>query len=182
MRVAAVCCCFFVSLAWTQCKPGSEPSPMEAFANRQGVRTTWSSQIANLGKEGTQVLLTAVVLDSAGAKMRGVKIELSSGDAHDTIYLGEEATDRTRAALNEIADEVAHGTPGGNGCVGARQFWPLYDWPWNKYHELNADVCGEKSVLVLYGRGRAASYSLPGESPTAFAAILARAISDLNEH
>jgi hypothetical protein len=64
--------------------------------------------------------------------MRGVKIESSSGDAHDTIYLGEEATERTRAALKEIADTGAQGTPGGNGCMGAREFWPLYDWPWNK--------------------------------------------------
>lgn len=155
---------------------------MEAFANRPGVRTTWSSQIAKLGEDGTHVLLTAVVLEGGGSKMRGIKIELSGSDAHDTIYLGEEATERTRAALEEIADALAqHGVRNG-GCMGAREFWPLYDWPWNKYHELNADVCGAEPVLILYGRGKDGSYRLPGEHPTAFAAILARGAADLSAH
>jgi len=22
--------------------------------------------------------------------------------------------------------------PGPSGCTGAKEFWPLYNWPWNK--------------------------------------------------
>src|SRR5579872_1620719 len=182
MRVAAVFC-IAVSLAWSQSKPdvGSEPSPMEAFASQTEVRTTWSSEVANLGKDATKVVLTAVVLESANSKMRGLKIELSIGSAHDTIYLDEEATERTRSALIQIAGDTRLGLAR-NACMGAKEFWPLYDWPWNKYHELNADVCGQNSALVLYGRGRRVSYPLPGESATAVAGILARALADLKEH
>jgi hypothetical protein len=49
-----------------------------------------------------------------------------------------------------------------NGCMGARQFWPLYDWSWNRYHELNAEVCG--AALRLSARGRREQYSFPGET------------------
>jgi hypothetical protein len=155
---------------------------MEAFANRQGVRTTWSSEIAKLGEDGTKVLFTAVVLEAGGSKMRGIKIELSSSGAHDTIYLGQEATERTRAALVEVADAIAQQGVADNRCMGAREFWPLYDWPWNKYHELNANVCGAEPVLILYGRGKDGSYRLPGEHPTALAAILARGTAVLSAH
>ena len=75
--------------------------------------------------------------------MRGVKIDLSSGGSHDTIYLDEESTARTRAALEEIANAVSRsGGVRSSGCMGAKEFWPLYDSPWNKYHELNVDYCG----------------------------------------
>jgi hypothetical protein len=182
MRLTATLC-FFVSLTWSQSMPdvGSEPSPLEAFANRPGVHTTWSGQATKLGKEETSVLVTALVLESGGTIMRGVKIELSNRYAHDAIYLGEEATERTRAALKEIADAVVHvRAQSFSGCMGAREFWPMYNWPWNKYHELNAEVCA--SVLTLHGRGRAGSYSLPSETPTSVADLLARAVADLKEH
>jgi hypothetical protein len=156
---------------------------MEAFANQDGVRTAWSSQTTSLGGDGTKVLLTAVVLENAGATatMRGIKIELSGDGSHDVIYLDEEATERTRAALEEINNALAT-RRNSSGCMGAREFWPMYDWPWNKYHEFNADACGDDSTLVLSGRGKTGAYRLQGENPTTFAAILTRAIADLKEH
>lgn len=52
------------------------------------------------------------------------------------------------------------GTPGPSGCMGAKEFWGGYDWPWNTYHELNVDFCGDSKnrVLVLHGRGKPASF------------------------
>jgi hypothetical protein len=123
-------------------------------------------------------------------RARGVRVDLYSPrfwpvHNQDHIYLDEEATERTRAALEEIADAVAsdHSTTG-RGCTGAREFWPLYDWPWNKYHELNAQVCGDSrsSALVLFGRGRRESFQFPDESPASLAAILANAMDQLKRH
>lgn len=197
MRSAVLCFCFscFVTVAWSQVdvKVGSEPSPMEAFANGRGVRTIWSNEVGRLDHNGTRVVLTALVMEDRSLptrQARGVRVDLSKSrfwpvPTHDHIYLDEEATERTRAALEEITDAVAgdHNTAG-RRCMGAREFWPLYNWPWNKYHELNAQVCedSKSSALVLFGRGRRESFQLPDESPASLAAILARAMDQVKRH
>jgi hypothetical protein len=187
---AALYCSFLAAAAWPQSgvPAGSEPSPMEAFAGRPGAHPVWSSEVGRMEHDSTHVLLTALVVEDGSQparKARGVKIDLSSGDERDRIYLDEEAAARTRSALEDIASAVARsGAPGHNGCMGAKEFWPLYNWPWNKYHELNVDFCGESKdmALVLYGRGRRGSFRFPGENPARLAAILASAMGQLKQH
>jgi len=159
---------------------------MEAFAKEPSVRVVWSGEIGRLERGAAKAVITALVLDGGARQMRGVMIELSSAAAAtDRIYLDEEATERTRAAMVEITDAVARsGSPGGSGCMGAREFWPLYDWPWNKFHELNVDFCGAEpnTALVLYGRGKAAAFTFPRKNPTDLAAILVAATEQLKQH
>jgi hypothetical protein len=164
---------------------------MEAFATGRGVRTIWSNEVGHIDHDGTRVVVTALVMQDRSLptrRARGVRVDLSRPrfwpvHTHDHIYLDEEATERTRAALEEIADAGHHRTAG-RGCMGAREFWPLYDWPWNKYHELNAQVCGDSksSALVLFGRGKRESFQFPDESPVSFAGILASAMDQLKRH
>jgi hypothetical protein len=114
-----------------------------------------------------------------------VKVDLSSENARDQVYLDEQATERTRLALVEISEAVAlTGMPGIGGCTGAKEFWPRYDWSWNKYHELNVSFCGDSKnpVLVLHGRGKPGSFRFPGKSPTVLAEILATAMQKLKQH
>jgi hypothetical protein len=197
MRVAVLCFCFscFAAVAWPQSEGhvGSEPSPMEAFAKGRGVRMIWSNEVGRLDHKATRVVLTALVMEDhslPARKARGVRVDLFSpgfGPVHprDRIYLDEEATERTRAALQEMAGAMArdHSTSG-RGCMGAKEFWPLYDWPWNKYHELNAQVCADSktSALVLFGRGKRESFQLPDESPASLAVILANALDQVKQH
>ena len=161
---------------------------MEAFAHGSAVHTVWSSEAGRLSEgDDTRAVFTALVLEDDGPlarKMRGVKVDLSSGGDHDEIYLDEDATARTRSALDEIAEAVARMNPNPNRCMGAREFGPKYDWPWNKYHELDAMLCGgpKGSALVLYGRGRAILFRFPGETPTHLARILADAMDQLKQH
>jgi hypothetical protein len=67
---------------------------------------------------------------------------------------------------------------------GAKEFWPGYDWPWNRYHELNVNFCGnsKNSELVLYGRGKPGSFHFPGKSPTNLAEALSTAMEKLKQH
>lgn len=160
---------------------------MEAFASQESVRTTWSSEVARWEQNGTLLVLVAVALEDKSQptrKLRGVRVDLSSEKARDQVYLDEQATERTRSALKEISAAVAlSGMPGTGGCTGAKEFWPLYDWPWNKYHELNIDFCrdSKNSALVLYGRGKPGSFHFPGKSPDVLAEILATAIEKLKQ-
>jgi hypothetical protein len=161
---------------------------MEAFANRQSVRTVWSVGVARWENNSTTLEITALVLEDHGPpsrRLRGAKIDLSNGNAKDHIYLDEQAIERTRSALEEITGAVARsGVPGSNGCMGAKEFWPLYDWPWNKYHELNVDLCGDSKnlALVLYGRGKRGFFRFPEKSPTDFAGVLVAATEQLRQH
>jgi hypothetical protein len=119
-----------------------------------------------------------------------VRVDLSrvrfwSVHTRDHIYLDEEVTERTRAAFEEIANAVAgdHSTAG-RGCVGAREFWQLYNWPWNRYHELDAQICGDAktSALVVFARGKRESFQFPDESPVSFAGILTSAMDQVKRH
>ena len=184
--VATVLYCALLAVTASSQSVGSEPSPMEAFASHQGVRTTWSNEVARWEQDGTRLVLTAVVLEDSTRKIRGVRVDLSGENAKDQVYLDEQATERTRLALVEISDAVTlAGIPGADGCscMGAKEFWPLYNWPWNKYHELNVDFCGpsKNRALVLHGRGRAGSFRFSGKSPTVLAEILATAMQKLKQ-
>jgi hypothetical protein len=180
-------CSLFAAAASSQ-SIGSEPSPMEAFASQEGVRTTWSSEVARWEQNGTLLVLVTVALEDKSQptrKLRGVRVNLSSENARDQVYLDEQATERTRAALKEISVAVAlTGMPGASGCTGAKEFWPGYSWAWNKYHELNVEFCGDSknSALVLHGRGKPGSFHFPGKSPTVLAEILTTAIEKLKQH
>jgi hypothetical protein len=184
--ITALGCILLVTAAWSQEKvqPGSEPSPMEAFALAQGTRASWSGTSITVENGGTRVLLTPLILEDnaqPARQVRGLKVELSNTGAHDLIYLDETAVTRTRSALQEIADAVTRSGVRGNGCEGAREFWPGYNWAWNKYHELNVDFCGG-SDLVLYGRGKEGAYRLPGNDPTQLAVLLTKAMDELQQH
>jgi hypothetical protein len=180
-------CSLFAAAASAQ-SIGSEPSPMEAFARQDGVRTTWSSEVARWEQNGTLLVLETVALEDKSQpsrKLRGVRVDLLSEKARDQVYLDEQATERTRSALKEISFAVTlSGMPGASGCTGAKEFWPGYNWPWNKYHELNVEFCGDSknSALVLHGRGKLGTFRFPGKSPTVLAEILATAMEQLKQH
>ncbi len=168
-----------------------QPSPMEAFAQQSDdVRSQWAYEVGRFDNgqagatDGASAVITALVLQSGSEparKMRGVRINLARDGASDVIYLDEEATQRTKSALEEIAAGVANRGLPSNGCFGAAAFWPLYDWPWNKYHELNAEVCNTtgRLGLVLSGRNKAGSYFFPGKTPESLATILGTALEQL---
>lgn len=185
--IGTVFCCSLLAAVTSTQSVGSEPSPMEAFASRQGVRTTWSNEIARWQQDGTGLVLVAIVLEDdarLARKIRGVEIDLTSDGVKDQVYLDERATERTRSALKEISDAVAlTGMPGVSGCTGAKESWPGYAWPWNKYHELNVNFCGDSknSELVLYGRGKPESFHFSGRTPNILAEILATATEILKQ-
>jgi hypothetical protein len=186
MPRAILCSFIFATLVWPQAETplGSEASPLEAFAGRPGVRITLSRETSRIEQGETRLTVTALVLEDNGASMRGVKISLSAGDAREEIYLDEEGVERTRKALNEIAAGVKRNPPRRNGCMGAAAFWPLYKWPWNKYHELNADYCGaaDGAELVLSARGKRQRFRFPGEDPAHFADMISAAMDQAKQH
>lgn len=161
---------------------------MEAFANARGVRTAWSSEVGEWKCDGSRMAITAIVLENhtpALRKLRGVQVELANAKDHDLIYLDEQALERTRTALRAISDMAGpSGIPGEHSCMGAMQFTDKYEWPWNKYHELNVNFCGGKETVALYleGRGRGKPFAFAGKKPDDLGEILAVAMDQLKQH
>ncbi len=167
----------------------TEPSKMEAYAARTGVKVAWSSEVTRWQSNGTVLVISALALeDGAGqpAKMRGVKVDLSGASGSDHIYLDEEASERTHKALLSIADALARngGHPHGNGCMGAAEFWEGYNWEWNKYHELNVSFCGTGGAesLSLSGRGRSNGFNIGGHTPQELAQVVLDALDMAKQH
>ena len=72
----AICTVFYCSLfaaATYSQSSGSEPSPVEAVASRQGVRTTWSSEIVRWQQHGTRFVVVAVVLEDDSQPARKIQ-------------------------------------------------------------------------------------------------------------
>jgi len=187
MRRVILCSLIFAATVWPQtgAAPGSQPSVLEAFARHENVRTIWSAEAGRIELNQTRLVITALVLADSARTVRGVKLNLSNENDRDEIYLDEEAIERTRKALIEIADGVRRsGLPRRNGCMGAAAFWPLYNWPWNQYHEMNADFCGTADgiELVLSARGKRQRFRFPGEQPGDLAAMLVVAIDKARQH
>lgn len=166
---------------------GTQPSVMEAFAADPDVHVAWSSEVARLENHDTRVVFTSLILENNSRPARrisGVLVELSRGISRDRIYLDEEASERTRRALEGIALALTRSNLPGAGCMGAPEFWPRYGWAWNKYHELNAEVCGYpgQQSLVLSPRSGQNSFTFPGETPAEAAAIFEKAIQQYKQH
>ncbi len=168
-----------------------QPSPMEAFAQQPDTHITWSSEIGSLEADEVRVALTALILEDKAQppkQMRGVRVDLSRKNAADRIYLDETAVTRTIKALGESEAGMARawdqGRIGGNSCFGAAEFWPGYNWPWNKYHELNADYClrSGEAYLSLSGRHKPGTFQLADERPERLAELLATALDQLKTH
>ena len=55
----AMCLIVFAFAAWPQSdvQPGSQPSPMEAFANTQGARIIWFNEVGRMEHDGRSVPL-----------------------------------------------------------------------------------------------------------------------------
>ncbi len=167
-----------------------EPSPMEAFAQQANTRTAWTIELGRVDHGDVHAVVTALIVEDdtqPSKQIRGVRIDLSSDKASDRIYLDQEAVTRTIKALGEDSDGMARAVSqgrAGRGCFGAAEFWPMYNWPWNKYHELNADYCGsgDEPRLVLTGRHKAPTFSFPGETPDHLAAMLQTGLDRLKSH
>ena len=178
--------------AWPQDKPEQwQPSPMEAFAQQPDTHITWSSDIGRLEAGGVRASLTALILEDKAQppkQIRGVRVDLSRLDVADRIYLDETAVTRTIKALGESVAGMARardqGRVGGNSCFGAAEFWQGYNWPWNKYHELNADYClrSGEAYLSLSGRHKPGTFQFADERPERLAELLETALDQLKTH
>jgi hypothetical protein len=171
-----------------------QPTPLEAFARLPATHVDWSREVGRIDSTEARAIITALILaDTAqpSDQMRGIRIDLSSRDSQDDVYLGEETLNAYKNALDEIstyaAREHSQGTlrsgvtPGGTAYLGARVFW--YGDTCPSVHALDAAYySAPHSSGLSLSAFKQAGFRFPDQDPSQLSAAIARAIDQLKIH
>lgn len=191
--IASTLCCLFLRIAVAPANAplSLQPTPLEAFAHQPATHVTWSKQTGSLDSTQAHAVVVALALEDTAQppdRMRGVRINLSSPDSSDEVYLGEETLGVYKSALDEIAraipdfrnsawDDLA---PGGTRYLGACVF--RSDKP-PRVHTLSAAYYfapdSEGLALTTF---KQMEFRFPDQDPSRLSAAIAIAIDQLRNH
>jgi len=186
----ALCCLFFLCVALAQVNPALtlQPTPLEAFAHQPTTHVAWSKQVGSLDSREAHAIVTALVLEDTAQppdRMRGIRIDFSSPESSDVVYLGEETLAVYKKALDEIGraiPEFRNGArenlaPGGTSYLGACVF--RSDEP-PRVHTLNAAYYfapdSEGLHLTTF---KDTGFKFPDQDPVRLSATIVTAIDQL---
>jgi hypothetical protein len=189
---SAVALCFLfviVGQAQTKPAPSPQPTPLEAFARQPATHIAWSKEVGRFDSSEAHAVVTALILEDKAQRphqMRGVRIDLSSQDSKDEVYLGEGTLGRYKSALDEISRNIPGSrnsardglVPGGTSYLGSCIFWNSNNTP--RVHALNATYYfASHSEGVSLSALKEAEFRFPKQDPSQFSAAIALAIDQL---
>ncbi len=187
-----LCASLFVKIAPGQDQaPSLQPTPLGAFAAFPATRVAWSKEVGRIDSSDAHLVVTAVLLEDTAQppdRMRGVRIDLSSPDSMDKVYLGEETLGIYKNALDEIAREATRQrdrgstrdnlTPGGTSYVGAEVFWYADRIP--RVHHLSAaHYFGPDSSGLYVHAFKGVGFRFPGQKASQLSLALGKAMQEL---
>jgi hypothetical protein len=174
--------------------PILQPTPLEAFARQAGTHIAWSRRVGRVESAEAHAAVTALVVEDSAQppdRIRGIRIDLTDGDAKDEVYLGEETLSVYKNALDQISRDMARErsrrtfrgatAQTGTECLGACVFWYAEKAP--RVHCLNAAYCiaPDWSGLVL-SAFQQVGFRFPGQDPSQLSIAIARARAALQKH
>jgi hypothetical protein len=175
----------------TTLQPTLQPTPLEAFAALPVTRIVLAKEVGRIDSTEAHVVVTALTLEDTAQppdRMSGVRIDLSTTNDRDQVYLGEETLGAYKNALDEISAATARGSslgsahaqmaPGGVSCTGAQLFWYAYKVP--RVHALEAAYCSApgSSGLTL-SAFKQVDFRFPGQNAAQLSVAIAEAIDQL---
>lgn len=181
-----------VGQAQTKPAPSLQPTPLEAFARQPATHIAWSKEVGRFDSSEAHAVVTALVLEDTAQpphQMRGVRIDLSSQDSKDEVYLGEETLGTYKSALDEISRNIPESrnsprdglVPGGISYLGSCIFWNPNNTA--RVHALNATYYfAPHSEGVSLSALKEAEFRFPKQDPSQFSAAIALAIDQLKGH
>jgi hypothetical protein len=171
---------------WCLSAVGVEPvpaTPFEAFATRADVAVREATLVGTLRSDDSVATLTALVLEDAnGARKIGLRIDLQSNTAMDSVYLDQAEIVLAKRELGELVDgsaDLLH--PSGDG--GARWREQGTGRCWNRDPEQRI-LCpsfnvGPDRVSLTLGALGGPYFSFPGHSPSELITLVETASDDL---
>jgi hypothetical protein len=183
-------CCLFLSVGSAQVNPAPplQPTPLESFAHQPTTHVAWSKQVGSFDSREAYAVITVLVLEDTAQprdRMRGIRVDFSSSESSDTVFLGEETLGVYKSALDEIArnipgfrnsarDDLA---PGGTSYLGACVFW--YGDKTPRVHTLSAAYYFAPDSEGLSLSTFKGTFRLPEQDPSRLSAAIAAAIDQL---
>jgi hypothetical protein len=171
--------------------PGAGVASLEAFAHQPTTHVTWSIQVGSLDSREAHAVITVLVLEDTAQppdRMRGIRINFSSPESTDEVYLGEETLGVYKSALDEINRTIPGSrngardnlAPGGTSCFGACVF--RSDKP-SRVHTLSAAYCFAPDYEGLsLSTFKQAGFRFPDQDPSRLSAAIGLAIDQLKNH
>jgi hypothetical protein len=187
-------CFLLLAVGQTQVRraPSLQPTALEAFARQPATHVAWSNEVGRLDSREAHAIVTVLVLENAAQphdRVRGIRIDLSSPDSKDAVYLGEETLVVYKNALDEIDRNVPGNrkmarddlAPGGTSYLGSGIFWNPDNRP--RVHALNAAYYFAPDSEGLYlSAFKDAGFRFPDQDPLQLSAAIGRAIDQLGSH
>src|SRR5438445_10319647 len=101
-------CFLFLSVGVAQVSPvpSLQPTPLEAFAHQPATHVTWSKQVGSVDSREAHAVVTVLVIEDTAQppdRMRGIRIDFSSPESSDAVYLGEDTLGAYKISLDEIS-------------------------------------------------------------------------------
>ncbi len=188
------CVVLLFGIAQGQSNPSAslQPTPLEAFASLPATHVAWSREVGRIESTEAHAVVTALTLEDTAQppdRMSGVRLDLSTANARDQVYLGEETLGAYKNALDEITASVSRelfaGTVRGRlaanvtSCTGAQLFWYAYKVP--RVHALDAAYCfaPDSSSGLSLSAFKQTEFRFPGQDSAQLSAAIAAAMDQL---
>jgi hypothetical protein len=191
--VGLLCIGLFLRVATAQERALTlQPTPLEAFAGQPATHVAWSKEVGRIESSEAHAVITALILEDTAQppdRMRGIRIDLSSRESKDQIFLGEETLSIYQKALDVIERDGTrqrnegtargHLTPG-ISFVGAEVFW--YGDKKPQVHALNAAYYFASDSSGLYVSAfKDDGFRFPDQEPSQLSQAIARATDMLEK-
>lgn len=189
------CAVFLLNVTQGQVSPlpSLQPTPFEAFAGLPTTHIAWSKEVGRIDSREARLIITALTLEDTAQppdRMSGVRVDLSTGNIHDQVYLGEETLSVYKNALDQISTESAHErsqgtardhlTPDGTSYLGTEVF--CYHEP-PRVHTLDAAYYFAPDSTGLYlGAFKPVGFRFPDQDPSKLSAAIEAAMDQLRNH
>jgi len=125
-RIAALAAvCLLAGVGATTSPTKAELEAFEQFAASPDARIAWSNEIGRIDTDQGRAIVSALVVEDTSGNtggMRGLRIDLTSGQSRDRVYTSEEHLDRLIDTMQQIAVSVPSHLSGPGGCHGSGEF------------------------------------------------------------
>ncbi|HJZ98183.1 MAG TPA: hypothetical protein VKE70_16850 [Candidatus Solibacter sp.] len=187
-RVLALCGLLLnTGIAQTDDSPtASQLAAMERHATRPTARIVWSKEVDRIEGGQARAVITALVVEDATQtprQMRGIRIDFTSGDLTDRIYVGEPFLNRLIDGLDEISRGMGSflsTSAASSRCFGSAAFLSAFREGAHCFHGSQCSMAdGWLGFSVSAG---VATFRFTGLKPAPFASAFARAMDELKLH
>ncbi|MCM3872326.1 MAG: hypothetical protein ND895_16715 [Pyrinomonadaceae bacterium] len=184
-----ICLCvllFSSGLAQVNSTLALQPTKLEAFAGQPTARVTWSKEVGRIESAATRLVATALVVKDdlrPPHRMSGIRIELTSQNATDLVYLEDAELEVMKKALEGIESgieyfrtERADAPLRYLGACELRQPRPTI-------HALSAAyyIAPDSSGLSL-SAFKGHEFRFPNHKPSELAQVIRRVMDELKRH